>query len=314
MGLDPHTRDWLSAMLGDRVRFDEPMARHTWFKVGGPADAFAAPESTAELVELVGRAASEGLAFRVVGDGTNLLVTDDGVEGVVIVLRSCLRDIGVTGRTGDAVRVTAMAGARLQRLCRFAVERGLEGMNFAVGIPGTVGGAIVRNAGASGGSVADVLESVTVLDPTGETAVVERGRLRFAYRSFSLPETASGPWQAIVLGGLFCLRRADPERVQREAGSLLERRKASQPLGEPSAGCFFKNPPEGPSAGELIDRAGLKGSRVGDALVSPVHANFIVNAGAATAADILRLRDRIRATVSRRFGTVLEDEVQTIGR
>jgi UDP-N-acetylmuramate dehydrogenase len=314
MAMDANTRSWMTGLLGDRVRFDEPMARHTWFQVGGPADAYAAPGSTADLVELVRRAAAEGIPYRVVGDGTNLLVTDAGMEGVVISLRSCLREVAVTDRSGETVWVTAMAGARLQRLCRFAAEHGLEGMNFAVGIPGTVGGALSMNAGTSTGCMADVVDTVTVLFSSGNTAVLERERLRFAYRSFSLPEPRPGSAAAVVLGGGFRLRRGDQDRIQKEVISLLERRRATQPLSEPSGGCFFKNPTSGPSAGELIDRAGLKGSRVGDAMVSAVHANFIVNGGSATAADILHLRDRIREVVLQRFGVALEEEVQIIGR
>jgi UDP-N-acetylmuramate dehydrogenase len=314
MALNPQTRSWLRTLLDDRVLFDEPMSRHTWFRVGGPADAYVVPERTADLVELVRRAASEGIPYRIVGDGTNLLVRDAGVDGLVIVLRACLREVAVTDRSGETVWVTAMAGARLQRLCRFAAEHGLEGMHFAVGIPGTIGGSVVMNAGTSAGCMADVVDTVTILFPDGATKVLPREQLRFGYRKFSIQEDRSGSEGWVVLGGGFRLRRGDPDRIQKRVIALLERRKATQPLQEPSGGCFFKNPSSGPSAGELIDRAGLKGSRIGGAVVSAVHANFIVNSGSATAADILRLRDRIREAVSKRFGVDLEEEVKIIGR
>jgi UDP-N-acetylmuramate dehydrogenase len=313
MALPLEFERWLRQRLGGAVRFDEPMSRHTWLRVGGPAEAWAAPERVEDLTALVRRAGEAAVPLRVVGDGTNLLVSDDGVEGVVVVLRRCLHRIAATGESGGAVRVTAMAGARLQALCRFAVERGLEGMRFAVGIPGTVGGAVVMNAGTGTGSMGDVMEAVTVLHRDGTPRVVERRRLRCSYRRFSVAGAPPGE-DPLVLGADVLLHRGDPERIRRETTALLELRRRKQPLAEASAGCFFKNPVEGPPAGALIDEAGLKGLRVGGAEVSAVHGNFIVNRGGATAADILKLAGIVRSAVRERFGVSLEEEVQVIGR
>jgi UDP-N-acetylmuramate dehydrogenase len=212
--------------------------------------------------------------------------------------------------------VTALAGARLAALCRFAVDRGLSGMEFAIGIPGSVGGAIIMNAGTAAGSMADVLEAVTVLTPAGRIRRLAARTLSFGYRRFSLPrevvlESPGRP--TVILGGSFRMTPVDADELKARVRRLVKARRAAQPQKQPSAGSFFKNPPGGKPAGQLIDAAGLKGARIGDAAVSRQHANFIVNCGRATAADILALMDSIQQRVLARFGIQLEPEVEIVG-
>ena len=313
--MDEGTKKGLTALLGDRVRFDEPMIRHTHFRVGGPADALASPRSIEELAALVRRCAETRIPYRVIGGGTNLLVTDGGIRGLVIRLGRGL-DAIVPVETSDATPlVKAMAGAGLRTLCRFAAENGLAGMNFAAGIPGTVGGGLMMNAGTASGCMGDVTRSITVMNPEGRTRTIPRRDLNFAYRHLTWgPSESEGPGlEPIVVDGTFRLRPADASVLKTRARDLLRQRAQNQPVDLPSAGCFFKNPAAGKTAGELIDLAGLKGCRVGQAQVSEKHANYIVNLGGASAADILNLGRRVRQAVADKFNIQLEFEVKIVG-
>lgn len=313
--LDRSSKKWLADQFQNRAVFDEPMAAHTSFRVGGPAAAFVEPETLEDLCELISWAREQQHAFLVVGKGTNLLVTDKGYDGIVISLCRCLNRIAILGRVHDRVQVRAMAGTRLSRLCAFAVRNGLKGMNFALGIPGTVGGAILMNAGTSYGWTADVLDQAVFLRPTGGLIAIPRNQLNFSYRTLALhtEDPAFNLGRPVIIEGRFDLATADRRQLQQEADEILAQRRAKQPLSSPSAGCFFKNPPSGQSAGELIERAGLKGARVGGARVSPRHANFIVSSKKATAADILALADRVRQAVWDKFNIQLENEVKIVG-
>ena len=315
--LNADTRKWLTGLLGaDGVRFDEPMSGHTWFKVGGPAEAFASPESVDLIAAVVSESTSRGIPLTVVGGGTNLLVTDDGIPGIVLTLSRCLNRMAVTGTEGEKTIVTAMAGAKLPVLCRMAVERGLAGMNFAIGIPGSVGGAVMMNAGTAIGCMGDVVANATILTGAGDISVVAAEKIRFSYRRFAMKEKhfdEGASASPMILGVNISLTPSDPEALAKEASALLKARQEKQPLHLPSAGCFFRNPPEGGPAGMLIDKAGLKGTRIGDAEVSDLHANFIVNRGRATAADILRLAVLVENTVADKFGVALEREVRIVG-
>ena len=311
MRLDADARRWLRDLLGDGVAFDEPMARHTSFRVGGPALALARPEDQAILERLAAGLRERRIPFMAVGDGTNLLVRDNGLRKVVIVLTNALNTIRYSHENSDPPYIEAMAGVRLAALCRSAMENGISGMEMALGIPGTVGGAVRMNAGTGLGAMGDVIRSVAFLSPDGRVTETGREELDFRYRGLH------GREGHVVLGAVFRLRRngASPVELKERAREILAERRKRQPDhgGGWSAGCFFKNPPDGPPAGALIDRAGLKGVRVGGAMVSPRHANFIVNTGDAAAADILALKDRIQETVRERFGVRLSPEVEIVG-
>jgi UDP-N-acetylmuramate dehydrogenase len=315
MPLNQDIRSWLSNRFGARVKFDEPMSRHTSLRVGGPAEAFVTPADKAELVELVRWLGQTQLPCLVIGDGTNLLVGDGGIAGVVVVLTQALKAIGTSEDDMPGVLVTAMAGVRMATLCSYAIRNGLTGLQYAMGLPGTVGGAITMNAGTALGSTGDILDSIGILLSSGIERRVERSQLSFNYRAIEWGPELSDPVAGfpIFLAGCFRLNRENPERIKSQAEDILRARRNWQPTRLPNAGCFFKNPAEGPSAGELIDRAGLKGRRVGAAEVSAAHANFIVNTGKASAADIVALMQHIQDRVAAQFDIMLEPEVKIVG-
>ncbi len=315
MALDHDSIKWLASHFGGNVKFDEPMSRHTSLRVGGPAEAFVIPENIEDLEGLIKWSWQHKLPYLIVGDGTNLLVKDSGINGIVVVLTKCLKTIAQTGIGTDGVIVTAMAGARLRNLCSFALERGLEGINFAVGIPGTIGGGIMMNAGTVHGAIENALESINVLLPTGRSQRIKREKLNFSYRNLSFNNERLDSYQGhpIVLDGCFCLRPSDPEKLKKEAQAILKTRKERQPAGLPSAGCFYKNPVYGKTAGELIELAGLKGKSIGGAEISSKHANFIVNRQRASSADFLALMELVEETVSKMFDIDLEREVKIVG-
>jgi UDP-N-acetylmuramate dehydrogenase len=311
--MDNGAKRWLTDLLGPAVQFDEPMARHTTFKIGGPADALARPQDESQLRQLVQWAARNSIPYLVVGGGSNLLVRDGGIRGLVI----CLNALAGTVRwreTPPQVMVTAGAGVPTKRLCALALKHGWEGMNFALGIPGSLGGAVLMNAGSAQGSMADVLLAVTVMTGAGQTERIDRSQVQVHYRGLRWPDpirSVSGP--AIVMTAEFGLSMADRDQVRRQARRLMRTRARKQPGWQPSAGCFFRNPSAKTPAGRLIDEAGLKGLRVGQAEVSPRHANFIVNRGGATAQDVLRLVERIQSNVENYCGILLQPEVHIVG-
>jgi len=303
----------------DRLARDVPMREHTSFRIGGPADFMVTVNNMDELIR-VGRSCRElGAAFLVLGRGTNLLVRDGGIRGVVIKLAGDFLEIRYSGE-----KVTAGAAVGLADLARQCGERGLAGLEFAIGIPGTVGGAVIMNAGAYGREMKDVVEAgvfilpealdgakaepAGISDPAVPIAVpVPAGELGFGYRT-SRPQREG--W--IVVSATLRLDRGDPGRIRRLEEEYTTRRRSRQPLDLPSAGSFFKRP-RGHYAGELIERAGLRGARIGDAQVSEKHVGFIVNLGAATARDVLELIDHVRRAVLRNSGVLLEPEIRIVG-
>jgi UDP-N-acetylmuramate dehydrogenase len=312
--LEPEARQWLSRLLGANVRFDEPMAAHTSFRIGGPADALVQPESDAQLKEILQWRQQKRIPYLVIGGGTNLLVRDGGIRGLVIHLGRLAA--GISWRPEpNLVRVQAGAGVPTRRMCRLALQQGWQGLNFALGIPGTLGGAILMNAGTARGAMADVLEAVTVMTGEGQKVELTRESLDARYRRLQLPagimEDRGGA--GILLEGLLRLQPGDRDALRREAGLLMKQRAQRQPVRHPSAGCFFQNPSPDAPAGRLIDRAGLKGLRVGDAQVSARHANFIVNLGHASAVEVLELADRVRDRIQTLTGVVLMPEVRVVG-
>lgn len=293
---------FLAQLNETELRRGEPLARHTTFRIGGPVSCLASPETEPAFERLVALAGKDGVPFFVLGGGSNLLAPDGFLDRLAVKLD---RAFGAVGKEAGGV-VVAGAGVKLARLLRFCAAEGLGGLECLVGIPGSVGGAVVMNAGTREGCVADTLEWIDVLDTeTGTRRRVEPKDLSPRYRSMGLPEV----W--VVLGAGFRLRPATGESLRKSLRALMAQRKASQPLGWPSAGCVFKNPP-GASAGELIDRAGLKGLRAGGAEISTKHANWIVNRGGATAADVLTLMARMEREVLARFDIRLEREIRVI--
>lgn len=311
MALDHDAKNWLQTRFSGNITFDEPMAKHTSFRVGGPADAFITPENQDKLALLVTWAEEQTIPYMIIGGGTNLLIKDSGIRGIVISMKKGLKNIAHEHTKKDIVMVAAMASAGMQSFCRFAVENGLEGMNFALGIPGTIGGGIAMNAGTSEGSIENVLKAVKVLLPDGTIKTHQKKELDFSYRKLSWhKQYAEAP---IILEGYFCLKPGDSKRLKKEAEDLLKARRKKQPTPNASAGCFFKNPPFGKTAGQLIEMAGLKGKTKGGAKISPKHANYIINTGKASAANILDLMTIVQKTVYKKFNINLIPEVKIVG-
>lgn len=302
-------KTWLTHHFGPQVLFDEPMSRHTTFGIGGPADALVTIKTDQQIKELAGWTRERGYPLMIVGAGSNLVVRDGGVRGLVLKFGNGFEAIeqATHATPNGSAMVTAGAGVLVRRLGKYALDHGLAGLNFALGIPGTVGGALRMNAGAWGACMADTTSSIAVLSQNGDIVTMGKEQLRFSYRRLDLEEGT------VILRGQFELRRADRESLRKEAIQMQRKRRSSQPLSLPSAGSIFQNPPGGMSAGEMIDRAGLKGLGIGGAEVSTKHANFIVNKGHAKASDVLALIRRIQETVFGRFGVNLEPEVTIVG-
>jgi len=280
------------------VREGELLAMHTWFQLGGPAEYFAEPRDPDQLLALVARCREENLQARVLGGGSNILVRDPGVRGVVIRLSEpAFCDITVDGCT-----IVVGGGTRLGQVVTTAVREGLAGLESLVAIPGTVGGALHGNAGTHSADIGQWTAQATVVTAAGDVITRQRDDLVFGYRESSLDEL-------VVLSARLQLEEDDPRELARRLQKQWIVRKASQPMGHQSAGCVFKNP-GGVSAGELIERAGLKGTRIGGAVVSERHANFIVAEHDCTSTDVLRLIDLVRDQVEDRMGVELELELE----
>ena len=296
-----HLLNTLRKLAPDRVLENAPMSRYTTFRVGGLADALFLPASVEELQQALAAAKAQGIQVCLIGNGSNLIVRDGGIRGLVIVLGEPFSELRVEG-----AQVWAPAGARLSAVAAAAQRAGLAGLEFASGIPGTLGGGCAMNAGAYGGELKDVLLWAEVL-LDGEVRRLSRDEMEMGYRS-TMPLRRG----AIVLSACFELRRDDPEAIQERMRDLANRRREKQPLNLPSAGSTFKRP-EGYFAGALIEQCGLKGCRIGGAQVSEKHAGFIVNVGEAAAADILQLIGHVQAVVQAQTGVHLETEVRVLG-
>ena len=295
-------REALVELLRERVRFGVPMARLTSLRIGGPADALATPADRAELSALLRTCARYRIPHHVVGGGFNVLALDSGLSGVVIQLSRFRR---LEERPG-ALRVEA--GASHSQVTRLCMERGFAGLEFGAGIPGTVGGWLAMNAGIPGREIGDAVIEVEVVSPSGRKRHhLPRARLDFRYRS--LRGLAPG---SVLVSALLRIRPDEPAAVRARVDALLARRSGTQPLNVPSCGSVFMNPP-GDHAGRLIEAAGLKGHRVGGAQISPVHANFIANAGGATAKDVLALIEEAQRKVLAESGHTLHREVRIVG-
>ena len=290
-----------NVMGGSGIFMEEPMKKHTTFRVGGPADVLVQPDETA-LAAILVLCRQYHVPYSFIGNGSNLLVGDKGIRGVVIEMTDPMGNIEV-----DGTKITAQAGAMLSKIANTAASNGLGGMEFAAGIPGSVGGAVVMNAGAYGGEMKDIIEKVYVLDENGAQLELGRDALDFGYRHSCIPEK-----KYIVTKVVLELVPRDEAEIRSEMKELNEKRAEKQPLQYPSAGSTFKRP-EGYFAGKLIMDAGLRGYQVGGAQVSEKHCGFVINKGDATAADICQLMRDVSDKVQAQFGVVLEPEVKMIG-
>lgn len=283
------------------IKTNEPMSRHTSFKIGGPADFLVTPENRGELARLVKVLKEKDIPSFIMGNGSNLLVTEKGIRGVVIKIFDNFRDIKVEGD-----HITAEGGALLSKIAKTALENSLEGFEFASGIPGTLGGAIVMNAGAYGGEMKDVSVMTEYMDSDGNISMLEGEAQGFGYRTSAIPKGS------IVLSARLKLEKGEYSKIKAFMDDLNSRRKEKQPLTMPSAGSVFKRP-EGYFAGKLIEDCGLKGTKIGGAQISEKHCGFIVNKENACSADVLDLIEICRKKVFEKFGVELETEVKIIG-
>ena len=296
--------EWrLRSIVGeDNVLVDEPMSEHTTFEVGGPADLYVIPESFDEVRDVLLACDEAGAERFVLGRGSDLLVSDDGYRGVIVAVGE-----GLMGVSVDGIEMTCQAGVDLREASEMACELGLSGLEFACGIPGSVGGACFMNAGAYGGCVADVLKCVRALAPDGSQVTLDVDELDLGYRRSRVATDG-----LVVLSATFDLEKGDPEKIRATMDDLTRQREEKQPLEMASAGSTFKRP-EGHFAGKLIMDAGLQGYRVGGAEVSRKHAGFVVNTGGATAADVHAVIEHVQDEVERQFGVRLEPEVRFLG-
>lgn len=286
----------------DRIRQNEPMKNHTTFRVGGPADIFLTP-SAEELPAVLSVCREEQVPVTVIGNGSNLLVGDQGIRGVVICIGFGMRGIRVDGE-----KIFLEAGVTLAAAAQQAAKAGLTGLEFASGIPGTFGGAVVMNAGAYGGEMKDVIVSVRVISEDGEILTLSKEELDLSYRHSVIPERG----YLVIDGELLLTREKDPDQITERMEELKKKRIEKQPLEYPSAGSTFKRP-EGYFAGKLIMDAGLRGFSVGGAAVSEKHCGFVINKGNATAADICALMDEVTRIVKEKYAVTLEPEVKKVG-
>jgi UDP-N-acetylmuramate dehydrogenase len=294
--------DWLRGLPG--VTEDEPLATRTSFGIGGPAEFFLESGRVEAIEKTIDGCVERGIPYLLLGAGTNLLIADAGVEGLVI--RVVNREHSIEG-----TRVRAGAGLKMMRLARIVADANLRGFEFAIGVPGTVGGAVYQNAGCWGREMNDVLVDVSGFIPGGGKHTWSKKDLHLAYRTSAL-RTGSLKG-ALVVEATVQLERGDGEEAKRLMAKLTAERNETQPIKTKNCGSVFKNPP-GDSAGRLVQAAGLKGARAGKAVISELHGNFIVNEGGAKAADVRALIERVQAEVKRRFGAELEPEVEMVGR
>ncbi len=302
--IDVETRKGLQKVMEEGVIFDIPMSRHTSLRVGGPADAMALPRSREQLSELLRFCDEHNLDQFVIGGGFNTLVLDGGVEAVVISLAR-FREL----RREPGNQLYAEVGLPHHRVTKFCTQEGLSGLEFGVGIPGSVGGWLMMNAGISTREMKDVVTSIEVMDPSGKEVHELKGdQLQFSYRSL-----CGIPAGSALLAARFQLQEASPEEILAETRRLTEQRSTTQPVNRPSCGSVFQNPP-GTTAGQLIDEAGLKGFHIGGAQISDIHANFIVTEGEVQATDVLSLITKAQEEVEKRTGIHLQPEVRIVGR
>lgn len=311
-------KNWQTELknITQNVKYNEPLSQHTSFRIGGPAAALVEAHSVDELKAIIALRERFSLPVMVIGRGTNILFSDAGYKGIIIVLSTEFSQVRYencengerkteNGKSGIRIPVIAGAGVALNRLAQQCAQWGLSGLEFAYGIPGALGGALIMNAGAHGCSISQIVVDIRVMTHSGTVSTIFREQAEFAYRQSALNQ------YFCVLAATLQLIQAPYDQIIAKMQQLYAERKSKLPLNKPSAGCVFKNPP-GISAGKLIDECGLKGTRIGGAEVSKKHANFIINTGGATAKDVLELIDEVRNRVYSQIGVTLELEVQYI--
>ena len=287
----------------EQILEEEPMKKHTTFRIGGPAEYLILPQTTEEIADVIKLCRQEEIPWYIVGNGSNLLVADEGVRGVVIQLLRNFNQIQVEG-----CQIRMQAGAQNAAVAKRALDASLTGFEFAAGIPGTIGGAVVMNAGAYGGEMKDILKEVTVLDPNGMIRTIPAEELELGYRTSIIARKGY-----VVLEAVIVLKTGDPKEIKAAMDELKEKRVTKQPLEYPSAGSTFKRP-EGYFAGKLIMDAGLRGFSVGGAQISEKHCGFVINKGNATAKDVTELMYETKKIVMEKFGVALEPEVKRLGQ
>ena len=287
----------------EQILEEEPMKKHTTFRIGGPAEYLILPQTIEEIADVIKLCRQEEIPWYIVGNGSNLLVADEGVRGVVIQLLRNFNQIQVEG-----CQIRMQAGAQNAAVAKRALDASLTGFEFAAGIPGTIGGAVVMNAGAYGGEMKDILKEVTVLDPNGMIRTIPAEELELGYRTSIIARKGY-----VVLEAVIVLKAGDPKEIKAAMDELKEKRVTKQPLEYPSAGSTFKRP-EGYFAGKLIMDAGLRGFSVGGAQISEKHCGFVINKDNATAKDVTELMDETKKIVMEKFGVALEPEVKRLGQ
>lgn len=280
---------------------DEPMKNHTSIKVGGPADFFAMPETKEEFINLIAETSKMNIALTIIGDGTNLLIKDKGIRGLVVSTSKLKQAIKTTKTNSETFMIKALTGTKLSTLCSYALKNDFQGLEFAIGIPGTLGGAVKMNAGTPAGSISKLVDSVEIITNQSKVKTIKKSDLKFSYRNFNN--------KGIITEISFLLKKGNSIEIKKIYDKNLNNKKTTQPLSSKSAGCIFKNPEKGEPAGKLIDMAGLKGKQIGDAVISNKHANFIINLGNAHCDDVLGLIELTKKKVSTLFSVELQTEI-----
>ncbi len=302
MNIDKALEELKQVIPPELIKINESMKNHTSFKIGGPADILILPSESSQVLSAVEISKRCSVPYTVMGNGSNLLVRDGGIRGIVIKLAEKFSRVEITGNI-----VKTQAGTLLAVLANKAVRASLAGLEFASGIPGTIGGAVVMNAGAYGGEMKDVVQKVTVLEESGSVISLDKEAMAFGYRTSAIQGSSK-----IVLEVELLLEPGDYEESKAKIAELARRRREKQPLEYPSAGSAFKRP-VGYYAGKLIEDSGLKGMRVGDAQISEKHSGFIINLGNATARDVIELIEKVKQRVKERFGVDLQPELKIVG-
>lgn len=305
--IDMNIKEMLDkGLFKGEARFNEPMSAHTSLRIGGPAEIMLFPEDPVSLKNVLLAAVRDSKPVFVLGAGTNLLVGDGGIKGITISLKA-FRSIEFTRESDENSAVLYVgAGVPVAGLLNFAQKNGCSGIEALAGIPGYFGGAVYMNAGSCGVELKDVLVSVAVINLSGEISLLKKDKLNLSYRSSNFPKGT------MILSGNIALKKDDPGEISVRMKEFLQKKKDSQPLGESSAGCVFRNP-KGDTAGKLIDEAGCKGMKIGDIEVSAVHANYFINKGKATCKDFIQLMETVKARVRKKSGITLEPEIKIVG-